>query len=251
MIVRTADMPTQGKITKLVQAINVYPLTFGELLKYLGDEQLTPTREYIKGLEFMISKDPGVGELSILDADYILYVFKALSASKEAKLNLTVKCDHCGEKHRMSLKLNQVEFSDIKPEALNIRSITLSGHDIKIRYTTINEFIKFVKELGRFVENTNIDTLKLASMFSLSASESMNLLNNSMQEDIALINYLDSLLFKIITPVVIPCPDHPELRGTTAAFTMSAVDIFRDIIQFNPVTNKQILFEQVSQDNGN
>lgn len=243
MLVKTVDMPDQGKLSPLVEMVNIEPLTFGELLKYLGDEQLTPAREYIRSLNYLVNIDPNIGNLSILNADYILYVFKALSASKETKLVLSCKCEHCGKTHNHKMMLNEIEFKDVAEEAMKVKSVKLIDDHIKIKYPTINEFIKFVGRLGRYQENINIDTLKLASMLDVQVeSSAVTIISNCRQEDIALINCLDNMWFKLVVPVPIPCPDNLDKRGTTATFSMSAVDIFLDIVQLNPITGDQILF---------
>lgn len=238
-------MPTRGLLTKDVTQVEVFPLTFGELLKYLGDEQLTPAREYIRAFKFMISKDENIAKISLLDADYLSYVFGALSASKDAKITAACECKHCHKIHRQGVKLNEIQFNDITNEAMSIRQITLGGQDILFRYPTIKDFIDFVGSLGRFAENIKIDTLKLACMLDTNVNKAINAINNSVQEDIALINYLDSILFNLIKPVEILCPDHLDLRGTTATFSMSAVNIFRDIVQYNTITDDQILFREI------
>lgn len=233
-------MPTNGYLTFRVTQVDIKPLTFGELIKYLGDEQLTPSREYIRALKYLISKDPGIGELSILDADYILYIFKSISSSNESKLVVSCVCDHCKNKHSKSFKLNKIEFSDVNEQAMKIDHITLAGRQIKIKYPTINEFIEFFGKLGRFEDSREIDILKLLSMMDLNPNEAIPLLDNLIQGDIALINYLDTALFKLVKPLTIPCPDYPNLRGTTAAFVMSAVDIFRSIIHLNTTLTDKI-----------
>ena len=246
MILRTADMPTKGVLNPEVSMIDVPPLTFGEMLKYLNDEQLTPFRDYLHALEYIISRDPRIGMVSILDADYILYVFKAISSSKDSKLRITADCQHCHKKHSRLIDLNQVEYQDINEDALNIKEVELGEEKIKFRYPTISEFIKFASSVGRYKENLGIDVIKLASMLDTgSIEESVDLVMNATSEDIAVISYLDDQLFKIITPLEISCPTHPELRGTTAAFTLSAVDIFQDILQFNQVTESKILLRKV------
>lgn len=240
-------MPTKGIISKQVNQVNIFPLTFGELLKYLGDEQLTTFREYIRAFQFMIKADPGIGELSILDMDYLLYIFKAVSSSKDSRLTITTKCSHCGERHSISLKLNQIEFYDIDEKYLTIDSINLDSTEIKIKYITINEFIYLSGKLDRKMEGLNIDLIKLACMLDLDIIAAINLLSKCQTEDIALINHLDNKLFKVIKPVEIKCPNNPNLRGTTATYTMSAVDIFRDIIRLNPIAENQISFREVSK----
>lgn len=246
MIVYTSDMPTQGKLNEKVTEINVMPLTFGELLGYLGDEQLTPAREYIRALNYMVKVDQRVADISLLDVDYIMYLFKSLSASKDASLEFKVRCDHCGKVHNLKLHLNEISFKDIDDTLANIQSINIGGKTISLHYTTIGEFIKFISTVGRYNENIDIDVLKLASMLVCTPSESLNILLNAVQDDIALINYLQVSLLKLAEPVEVKCPKNTELRGTTATFSMSAVDIFHDILQSNQVINDKILFGKVS-----
>lgn len=245
MIVRASDMPTGGKLSDVGQ-VTIMPLTFGELLKYLGDEQMTPLREYIHALEWMKSIDPNIGRCSLLDADYLLYVFKALSSTKDAKIIINTECQHCHNTHSLSLHLNEIEFRDITDQALKIKEITLSDRKIRFKYVTIDEFILTVGKLGKIPTTFNIDIIKLVSMLNIFPGEALKLIERSVQKDIALINYLDTLLFQLIKPIEIKCPDNPNSRGTTAAFRMSAVDIFRSIIQLNPITNDQISFGEAS-----
>lgn len=241
MIVKVSDLPTQGRLTFSVTDFEITPLTFGELLRYLGDEQLTPTREYVRALSYLVSRDPNIGELKILDADYIIYIFKAISSTKDAKLSLGCTCPHCHKYHQKDVKLNSISFNDISEQALTVKSVKLLDRTVKIKYTTISEFISFVGNLPRKIENVNIDTLKLLSMLDVPAMDMVAILEKSVQEDIALINYLDNIWFKLVDPVEINCTEYTE-RRTTVAFQMSAVDIFRSIVQLNPVTPDQILF---------
>lgn len=239
-------MPTRGLLSDVGQ-VTIMPLTFGELLKYLGDEQMTPLREYVHALNCMKAIDPNIGRCSLLDADYLLYIFKALSATKDARIVLNVTCDHCHKNHSATIHLNQIEFRDVSERALRIKDITLSGRKIRFKYVTIDDFIETVGKLGRIPEIFNVDTIKLVSMLGILPGEALKILERSVQEDIALINYLDTLLFQLIKPIEVQCPDNRNLRGSTATFRMSAVDIFRSIIQLNSITDNQISFGEVSQ----
>lgn len=247
MLINSSQLPDRGKRSSGVGSFNIYPLTFRELLKYMGDEQTTETQEYVRALTYMVQLDPKVGMLSVLNSDYLVYVFKALSASKDLKLVLSCKCDYCSKNHTLSVPLNQIEFNDLSDKALNINSIKINDLKIRIQYTTIAEFIAFVGKLGRFDDSLGVDALKLASMLKLPVNDAIRIISEATQEGIAVIHELDGLLFNLIEPIYIKCPEHKNLRGTAATFRMSAADFFQDVLQLNRVSEDSILFDEICE----
>ena len=75
MLINSSQLPDKGKRSSGVGSFNIYPLTFRELLRYLGDEQTTETQEYVRALTYMVQLDPEIAKVSLLNADYLIYIF--------------------------------------------------------------------------------------------------------------------------------------------------------------------------------
>ena len=245
MLINSSQLPDKGKRSSGVGSFNIYPLTFRELLRYLGDEQTTETQEYVRALTYMVQLDPEIAKVSLLNADYLIYIFKALSASKDLKLILRCNCEYCGKPHSVSVKLNAIEFNDLSDKALSIKYVTINGKKIRFGYSTIGDFIAFIGRLGRYEDNIGIDALKLACMLKLPIDESLKVISNAHQDGIAVIHKLDQMLFNLIEPIYIKCPEHKELRGTAATFRMSAADFFQDVLQLSKLDEDSILFDEI------
>lgn len=204
MIVYSRDLPTKGLVAR-AKVCELTPMNFGELLKFLGDEQLTSLREYVRNLECMIKHDPRVGDFSLLDADNLLFMFQVVTINKSLSIPITIRCPHCGKFHTKSINSNEIEFTDLSEDALEIFKVKLDGKYHSIKYVTISEFIEKVSKLPRYIESEKLNLVKLITMLDVPVSMAANLVLNAVQEDISTLNYLDNLWFDLISPIEIKC----------------------------------------------
>lgn len=246
MIVYSRDLPTRGYLSKIDQ-FKLNPMNFGEILKYLGDMELTKLRDYIKDLQYLIERDPKIADVNLLDAEYILFLFKLITINKELKFKINVPCKECDkEYHSISVSSADLSFKDIPNEYMSIQTVELGGETILFKYPTIAEFIEFVAELPRYIEDIRIDVIKLASMLDIHPQIALKKIMEAEGEDITMINVLDNMLFDSVQPIQTICP--VTKRGITAPVPLSAVDIFRSILESNPIATTKIQFRQISKD---
>jgi hypothetical protein len=223
MILTKSDLPSQGFFSVAEDnTIEIKPLTFGELIRYLGDPQLDKIREYIRALNFLINKDPRIGQVNILDADYLIYLFKAVSSSKGASFSVSAVCTKCKSNLSTQVKAKNLFVNKITNEGLTIDSINLANQDIKIRYITINEFINFISRLDLLGNNDlPIDVIKLASMLEVdSPNKALSYITEASLDDISLISYLDSLWFHTVQPIKLNCHNCKDEGGATVGFAV-------------------------------
>lgn len=245
MIVYSRDLPTRGFLSSVDQ-VTITPMNFGQILKYIGDEELTKLRDYVKGLTYLIEHDPRIAKVNILDAEYLLFLFKLVTINKELKFRVNVPCPECKQLHPITVSSADLSFKDIPNEYMSIQTVELGGEEILFKYPTIQDFIDFVSELPRYVDELRIDLIKLACMLDLHPQVAISMILEASGEDITLINVLDNMLFDSVQPIKTICPE--TKRGITASVPLSAVDIFRSIVESNPITAAKIQFRQISKD---
>lgn len=248
MVIIDNDTPTEGYLTKFEKA-DIFPLTFKELLKYIGDEQMNKTREYLRALEYMIQRSPSLDLASILDADYLIYLFKSISTSKSAEFTVSVKCSHCGNIHTNVIKTSNISYSPIDKKNMSLTQVELGGRQVPIIFRTIGDFIKFAYKVLSVSPELSIEELRLISLLGVSIKDAVTLVTEATTDDISTISYLDNTLFSSMNSIIILCTEekHKDKRGTTASVSLSAVDIFRDIVQLNRIEQHKLQFGEVRE----
>lgn len=247
MIVLESDCPTMGRFSLKKNEFSLRPLVYSEILDYVNNKELTDYRSFLKDLKILLKMDQRIAEASILDADYLIYLMKALTISDELKLTLSYHCQACNEVHVFQTDSRNIIFNDLDEQYYRLDFIKIDGTEYRFTPPTIGEFLDKAGDLDRKSESLGLDFIRFASLFPENPLKTtVRLFSEVTGSDAKLIHLLTHIFFNLVEPIKHVC----KKKGgeTTVGIRLSSVDIFQVLFQSNRVNSNQISFKQVSKD---
>lgn len=239
MIVYSKDLPSKGLGSDQL-TYSIRPLVYKELYDYRNNEEVTDLRKFTRDLKLLVSIDPNIERASVLDADFLIYLLKALTISEELTYDFSYKC-HC-EHHKGQVLTARISskdliFNQIQDEYLDLKSIELTSKVYEWHNTTIGDFLDYTGSISPEHEKMDIDLIKLASLFKSdndSLSKVVGEFMSSTQDDIKMITLLKAVYFNLTQPIIVTCEKGGKTEVTLNNITS---DLFRLVLQngrFNP-----------------
>jgi hypothetical protein len=248
MILYTRDFPSKGYGCN-VESIEIRPLTYKELVDYTNNDELTKLRKFKKDLDYLVLMSPQAEDLYLIDLEYVLFMMKMVTISKEHTFRFRYTCDCCHKSKTATIGSQSIVFRDIDERYLTLDHIELGGKNLPFRLTTLAEFKAFIAKLPRQIETTPLDTIKLASMLwdrtAMSPAEVIGLINNAVGDEIKLVSYLKSALLQPIKPITLRCEKGGE---TVVALSDVTTDLFPLTLLNRRLDITKIHFKQIRQD---
>ena len=248
MILYSRDFPTKG-YASMIESLELRPLCYEELVNYMNNDELTDLRKYKKDIELLLKMVPDAAKTYLIDTDYILYMMKMVTISKELTLNYRYTCQCCGKKKVGSISTQSIVFRDIDERYLTMEYIELGGEKLPFKLATINDFNHFLSMLPRQLEaTTDLSTIKLASMFwdgTMPTAKVIDLIKKSTGDEIKLITFLKAAYLQPIKPITLRCEKGGE---TVVTINDVTTDLFQQTIFNRRLDTTKIHFKQVLQD---
>lgn len=244
MIVYSRDLPSKGVGTSIDQ-YELHPLNFKELMDYVGNDEFTKLRYYIKDLRILLKQQDKIGSASIIDADYLIYLMKVLTISDEVKFTYSYKCKCCGQRVSGSISSTNLVFREIDPRYFTLYKINIGGVDLYWHQVTIEEFIDYTAKLPRNMEFPDLKLIKLASMFTSDQTpiqKVLEIFHNATGDDIKTLLFVKAAYFDVVKPVTLKCEKGGE---TVVGLNDLTTDMFHLLLQNRRLDPSKIHFKQI------
>lgn len=247
MILYSRDFPTKG-FASMVESIELRPLCYKELVEYMNNDELTSLRKYKKDIDLLLKMAPNADKIYLIDLDYVIYMMKMITISKELTLNYRYTCQCCGKKKVGSISTQSLIFREIDDRYLNLDHIELGGCELPFKLININDFNHFLSMLPRQLEaKTDLSTIKLASMFwdgTMPVAKVIDLIEKAYGDEIKLISFLKAAYLQPIKPITLRCEKGGE---TVVTINDVTTDLFQQTIFNRRLDTTKIHFKQVLQ----
>lgn len=238
-------------------SITIKPMTFIEIVGYLESVPSDKLDRYLFDIKAVTADDPNINNCYIMDLDYLIFMKKFITVSKDLSLKVTVKCPKCGNKITKYIKLSDITFKAADPMILAGAEVELNGGIYNITAPTVNDFIDVFGNYLRSRKISDLDTIKIISLFkefNTRPNVMEHAVMNSMYDNITLLLALKDLYFNRTEPIIITCDECSsnndeegceEGGSVTVSVNDLIVDFFREIIINNPINENKIKFKQI------
>jgi hypothetical protein len=262
-------------------SIHLMPMTFAQILEYMENEPDNEVEKLYFDYKLVLQDDPNIDNLMYCDLSYIIFLKKCISISRDEEYKLSVVCPVCHKDIKANVKLSEIEFNKLDRQFIGGVSVNFSGgyHDIKM--PTVSEFMKIFSKYRMYKKISDLRIIRLISLFAESATYLQRVetqVVNATYKDIAMLTMLDKLYYGLIKPINIKCPNcesefnsnkskkidsmisegkseaeinevrNSNYGGIAVGIDSLIVNFFRDIIENNRLTDNEIIFRQVRQD---
>lgn len=246
MILYSRDLPSGG----LLGGSNSYeirPLTFLELIRRKSSPEITPLRTYVKNLLTLIEMDKRIEDAPIVDSKYLIYLMSMLTINEKMTFNNNLRCPHCGKVIRITYSTTDVTPRKITTIA---ESITLKGQQYKITMPSIKQFLEFVDQLPPFSDDWDLDRIELYSLLHDHKNKpivgiAIHLVDSAVYDEITSLSLVEKSMLSALDDIELVCE---HCKGGIAIEPLSSVaDMFRLVIQSNPVDPNKVHFRQICE----
>lgn len=218
----TSRMPSKG-FACTVEVLEVPPLNYGQVMEYAkAPSNYTELSNLLWDIDYLIKPLEGWEKLSSFDLFPILCYRKLVTFNLKGKVNFL---------DGSSISLNDLEFSELSNDVLEIETIELGGEKYSPSIKSMRDFVTGLN----ICESKGISSVKLACVGTYLSIPPEKLLSLT-GEDIALCERLYS---KILS--------HPQVTkegGAEVILTGKASDLFHYLSELLKVTDSKIQFRK-------
>lgn len=228
-------------------SVNINPMTYLEVVGYLENVPTDRLSKYLFDIKWVTADDPKINDCYIMDLDYLIFMKKIITVSKDLAMNITVECPYCHKKIEEKILINKLMFKAADDAVMEGAEIELNGSIYSIKPPTVREFEKVFENFLRYKKIDNIDTIKLISLveeFHSNPNKVEAAVLNATHDDITMLMALKELYFDRVEPIELSCKHCKEGRYQTVRVNELIVDFFREIIKHNKLTADKIKFKQ-------
>lgn len=228
-------------------SINIKPMTYLEVVGYLESVPTDKLSKYLFDIRWVTADDPRINDCYIMDLDYLIFMKKIITISKDLSMDISIECPHCHKKVTEKILINKLMFKAADDAVMEGAEIELNGNTYNIKPPTVREFENVFQKFLRYRKIDNLDTIKLISLieeFHTNPNKVEDVVFNATHEGITMLMALKELYFDRVEPIELSCKHCKEGRYQTVRVNDLIVDFFREIIQHNKLTSNQIKFKQ-------
>lgn len=239
-------------------SIKIMPMKFAEILEYVENVPKNEVDKFYFDYCVLKADDPNVDNLLLPDLEYVIFMKKAITLSKESSFIVTIDCPECHNKFRQRITIpNDVKYSRIDKQFINGIQVEVNGEIHSVKVPTVTEFMRVFSNYHRLKNITDMKIIKLIALFQSATvlpNKYENLVTQATYDDITLMTMLSQLFYEIVEPVKVYCPScnreitNPnEKRGMVVEINSLITDFFRDVIINNGLTESKIILREVRQ----
>jgi hypothetical protein len=234
-------------------SINIKPMTYLEIVGYLESVPTDKLSRYLFDIRWVTADDPNILDCYIMDLDYLIFMKKLITVSRDLSMNISLECPECHNKIEEKVLINDVMFKAADDAVMEGAVVEINGREYNIKPPTVREFERVFDKYLRYRKIDNIDTIKLISLvqeFDSNPNSVEDTIVNASYEDITMLMALKDLYFDRVEPITVYCQncykgkDKKERRGLTVRINELIVDFFREIPRYNKLTSDKIKFKQ-------
>lgn len=194
-----STLPSRGIPYPQNSSIRYRPYTFGEIKKFSDSKNLT-RKQSMDLILSGITTDFDVHDLTLNDTLY-LGLLRKISTLGDRPLTAEYSCGVCGHKGQHTFELSQIEFHDLKAEALPAECDLSRLPNVQFMPLTVKAFIAMEGRTGLDPDLAAI----AASCISHPFEEVYEALSLGSLDDVELLSLIDTYLEHHVKPVVIHC----------------------------------------------
>lgn len=236
-------------------SITINPMTFFEVTGYLGSVPEDPLNRYLFDMKVLEKDDHNIRRCYIMDIDFLIFVKKLITVSKDLSVNITVTCPDCKKDINKTIQFNQIRFKAIDPAIMEGSFIELNGRRYETIVPTVDDFMKVFQKYLVYRKLEDLDLIKTIALikdFEFKGNEVEDAVVGAKYEDITMLLALKDLYYDRVEPIQVECPEcnkniknEEERRYMTVSVNNLIVDFFREIVRYNPIDATKIQFKQV------
>jgi hypothetical protein len=244
MILHSGDVPSKGRWSgKHTCALR--PLTFMEIINYNSLTTGSKLKDLIRDIEVLEEMDESILKFSLYDLEYLIFMMKVITITDDIDFRTTKVCKHCGTESLIQFSLADFKFIDVK-KLKEIKAIRLRDGEFNIKMPTIGEFKFVLDKYKMYSELDSLDAIKIISLFKDFKEQSPEIEHavlNATREDITALSLVEQTYLNNVEVLDRKCEHCDKTGGMVMRIDDSITSMFRGILQNNPPTEDQILFE--------
>lgn len=234
-------------------SINIKPMTYLEVVGYLESVPTDRLSKYLFDIRWLAADDPNIYNCYVMDLDYLIFMKKILTVSKDLIMNISVECPQCHNKIESKVDVSKIMFKAADPAVMEGAIVEINGREYNIKPPTVKEFERVFEKFLRYRKIDDLDTIKLISLvqeFDVNPNGVEDTIVNATHEDITMLMALRDLYFDRVEPIEVYCnkcnkgKSGKERRSVTISTKSLIVDFFREIIDHNRIDGNKIKFKQ-------
>lgn len=244
--INTESLPLKYKYN--FNSVNISPFTYKTILTYLEGQPKSESEKLLYDLNWLLMDDGNCGELLLPDAEYLIFLKKAISIDKDLVFKAEVKCPRCGKSTIATIYGRDLEFTRPTDEMVyNGIWMELTTGTYLCKIPTVNKFLNILSHIKAYGTTKHLDLVKSIAMVNEQQINPMQVENsilNATSEDITIIYTVYDLLFKSLLPIDIKC-DNVECElhnkgGMSMEINSLIGNVFRSILLSKPVDRNKI-----------
>jgi hypothetical protein len=220
--IEITELPSAGKVYP-IRGMYYHPYSFGELKKLSMDTtpQLKKYEYITNGLTLPAGMSPD--DLTLADVLFIALLRK-LSVPGVEQISLTKICDKCKKVISHTIKFTDIEFDDLQSECP--LTVEINGIEMSFSPMTLGgmkALVDYANDKGEAASSTDLLAFQCISHdYDVMAAtlEKMSETRSYLDQDLALLNQLDQMMYHGIKPIPVQCANpeckhmnHVELDG--------------------------------------
>lgn len=252
-IINTEDLPLKFKYK--FPSVEIKPFTYKSLLDYLDGMPKNSSDLYMYDLSWLLRDDSNCRNLLIPDAEYLVFLKKAISVDGDLNFRTEVTCPHCGKVNVYSFSGKDFKFVRPSDEVLYDGVwMELTTGTYLCKLPTVNKMMGVLEITKTYGTTKHIDLVKSIAMVNEQELNPMKVEMSILEagsEDIATILTVYDMLYKSLLPIQEYC-GNPECdlnkqRGMSVEIHSLIGNVFRSILLSKPVDRNKIYLKQASQ----
>lgn len=240
------------------ESVNVSPLTYLEIIKYLENVPEDPIEKYLYDIDWLKKEDKKIADCYLMDIDFLIFLKKLTTVSENQSLHWSCECPTCKRRVNKTIVLDKdIQFKQIDRKVMGGCSVILGDHAYDITPPTANNLLHMFNRYLRTKSIFDLDMIKTVSLFhrdfDISGNQIEDDVINATRSDITMLLALKDLYYDRLEKMTVYCPDcnagksPEERRGMTISVDSLVVDFFRDLLIHSPIDQSKIVFKQISE----
>lgn len=251
--INTEDLPLKFKYK--MPSVEIKPFTYKSLLDYLEGMPSNPDDLYMYDLTWILRDDTNCQNLLLPDAEYLVFLKKAISIDGSLNFRTEVKCPHCGHMNTFSVSGQDLKFTRPTDEVLyNGVWMELTTGTYLCKLPTVAKVMKVLEITRTYGTTKHMDLVKSIAMVNEQELNPMQVemsILGAGSDDIATILTVYDMLYKSLLPIEQNCRneecDLHKRRGMSIEIHSLIGNVFRSILLTKPVNRDKIYIKQTGQ----
>lgn len=247
-MISTINLPLKYKYE--FQLLDIKPFTYKDILDYVSGYPSDKDEAYLYDLTWILRDDSNCANLLLPDAEYVIFLKKAISIDGDFIFRTEVKCPQCGRINKATINAN--EFNFVRPNDKVLYDgvwIELQTGTYLCKLPTVTKFLKIFELASTYKLTKRVDLVKTLSMINEIELNPMAVNKSILEaksEDIPVIITAYDMLYKSLLPVKIECSNEecdlhkPNNGGMSIEIQSLIGNVFRSILLSKPVDRSKI-----------